>query len=214
MSDAQRRKRRPSPDHHSRRPPGPLRQADRRGGGERDRPHQPRTTARCIEASPFVALATVGAGGHGLHAARRSGGLRRVADDKTLLLPDRRGNNRIDSLRNIVRDPRVALLFLIPGSARRCASTAAPRISVDPALLERFTVDGKSPRWVIVVTVERVYFQCSKAIVRSKLWDPSDKSRAARCPPPAPWSQALTKGAINGPELRRAVSGTDSQTLY
>src|SRR5215468_8877445 len=105
-----------------------------------------------IEAAPFFALATSGPEGLDCSPRGDAPGFVRVADEKTLLIPDRRGNNRLDSLRNIVRDPRVA-------------------ISTDPELAASFVVNGKTPTCVIVVTVERIYYQCTKAIIRSKLWD-------------------------------------------
>lgn len=86
-----------------------------------------------------------------------------VEDDKTLLIPDRRGNNRIDSLRNILLDPRVALLFLVPGVGETLRVNGRATLSVDPALLARFAVGGKEPRSVMVVAVETVFFQCSRA---------------------------------------------------
>ena len=96
-----------------------------------------------------------------------------VEDEKTLLIPDRRGNNRVDSLRNIIADPRVALLFLVPGIGETLRINGRAEIRTDPALLERFSVEGKLPRSVIVIHVETVFFQCARAIFRSKLWDPA-----------------------------------------
>ena len=81
------------------------------------------------------------------------------------MLPDRRGNNRIDSLRNIVRDPRVALLFLIPGHGNTLRINGRARITADPALLDPFVMEGRAPRSVTVIAVETVYFQCARAIV-------------------------------------------------
>jgi uncharacterized protein len=126
-----------------------------------------------IESSPFVALATVGPEGLDCSPRGDAAGFVRIADERTLMIPDRRGNNRIDTLRNLVHDPRVALLFLIPGVSETMRVNGRAAISTDPELIESFKVDGKAPRCVIVVTVERAYFQCAKAIVRSKLWDPS-----------------------------------------
>ena len=126
-----------------------------------------------IEAAPFFALATCGPEGLDCSPRGDAPGFVRVADERTLLIPDRRGNNRIDSLRNIIRDPRVALLFLIPGVGETIRVIGRASISTDPALTESFIVNGKSPRTVIVVAVERVFYQCTKAIVRSKLWDPA-----------------------------------------
>lgn len=126
-----------------------------------------------IEASPFVVLATSGPEGLDCTPRGDPAGFVRVVDPKTLMLPDRRGNNRLDALRNIVRDPRIALLFLIPGIGRTLRVNGEARISIDPALCRSFEMDGKVPRSVIVVTAQRVYTQCPKALVRSHLWDPS-----------------------------------------
>src|SRR5690349_714743 len=119
-----------------------------------------------IEAAPFFALASCGPEGLDCSPRGDAPGFVRVADEKTLLIPDRRGNNRIDSLRNIVSDPRVALLFLIPGVGETLRVNGQAEISVEPALLARFAVDGKPPRSVLRVRVETVFFQCSRAIVR------------------------------------------------
>jgi PPOX class probable FMN-dependent enzyme len=126
-----------------------------------------------IEAAPFFTLATSGPEGLDCSPRGDAPGFVRVQDAKTLLIPDRRGNNRLDSLRNIVRDPRVALLFLIPGCNETFRVNGKAAISTDPALLESFAMDGKAPKSVIVVSVERVYFQCARALMRSHLWDPS-----------------------------------------
>lgn len=127
---------------------------------------------RLIDVSPFVALAT--SGPEGLDCSPRGdlAGFVRVHDAKTVMMPDRRGNNRVDSLRNIVRDPRVALLFLIPGVGSTLRLNGRAHLSVEPVLLQSFAVDGKAPRSVIVVRVDEVYFQCARAIVRSELWNP------------------------------------------
>jgi hypothetical protein len=115
-----------------------------------------------IERSPFAALAT--AGPEGLDCSPRGdlAGFVRIHDERTLMMPDRRGNNRVDSLRNIVRDPRVALLFLIPGSGSTLRVNGRAHVSADPALLASFKMDGKAPRTVIVMTVGEVYFQCAR----------------------------------------------------
>src|ERR1700747_363681 len=117
---------------------------------------------RLIEASPFAVLAT--AGPEGLDCSPRGDlpGFVRIHDEKTLLLPDRRGNNRIDSLRNVVRDPRVALLFLIPGCGNTLRVNGRAHISTDADLLASFAVKEKAPRSVIVMTVDEMYFQCAR----------------------------------------------------
>ncbi|WP_105401323.1 pyridoxamine 5'-phosphate oxidase family protein [Neorhizobium sp. T7_12] len=125
-----------------------------------------------IEASPFLAFATVGPEGLDCSPRGDLGGAVRIQDDSTLLLPDWRGNNRIDSLINIVRDPRVALMFLIPGSNTTMRINGRAVISVEPALLESFEMDGRHPRSVTVITVNEVYFQCARALIRAELWNP------------------------------------------
>src|ERR1700685_2803644 len=112
-----------------------------------------------IKKSPFATLAT--AGPEGLDCSPRGDlpGFVRIHDDKTLMMPDRRGNNRIDSLRNIVRDPRTALLFLIPGSGSTLRVNGRAHLSVDPDLLASFRMGEKPPRSVIVITVNEIYFQ-------------------------------------------------------
>lgn len=127
---------------------------------------------RMIEASPFVALATVGPEGLDCSPRGDRGAVVRVEDQKTLALPDWRGNNRIDSLLNIVRDPRVALMFLIPGSNTAMRVNGRAVVSVDPELLQSFEMDGKHPRTVVLVSIEEVYFQCARAIIRADLWNP------------------------------------------
>jgi uncharacterized protein len=128
---------------------------------------------KMIEASPFVALATVGPEGLDCSPRGDLGGVVRVEDDKTVLLPDWRGNNRIDSLENIVRDPRVALMFLIPGSASVLRINGRAVVSIDPDLLASFSMDGRHPRSVTVVTIGEVYFQCARAVMRAELWNPA-----------------------------------------
>jgi PPOX class probable FMN-dependent enzyme len=140
--------------------------------------------AALIAASPFVALAT--AGPEGLDCTPRGDlpGFVRIHDEKTLMLPDRRGNNRVDALRNILRDPRVALLFLIPGSGTTLRVNGRAALSIEPGLLDSFTMEGKAPRSVMVITVEAVYFQCARAIIRSDLWNPQAHVDPASLPTP------------------------------
>jgi uncharacterized protein len=126
-----------------------------------------------IEASPFCVLAT--SGPEGLDASPRGDlrGLIRVVDDRTMLMPDRRGNQRIDSLRNVVRDGRVALLFLIPGVGETVRVNGRATLTTDPALRASFAVDGQEPKVILRIAVEAVYFQCARAIIRSQLWNPA-----------------------------------------
>jgi uncharacterized protein len=167
-----------------------------------------------IEAAPFFALATSGPEGLDCSPRGDAPGFVRVADEKTLLIPDRRGNNRIDSLRNIISDPRVALLFLIPGVGETIRVMGRAGISTDPALTESFAVNGKSPRTVIVVAVERVFYQCTKAIVRSKLWDPAGHVDRTSLPSAGTILAAISGGKIGGHEHDRGQPQRIKETLY
>jgi PPOX class probable FMN-dependent enzyme len=139
---------------------------------------------RMILSSPFVALATVGPEGLDCSPRGDAEAVVRIEDDMTLALPDWRGNNRIDSLLNIVRDPRVALMFLIPGSNSVMRVNGRAVVSVDPGLLESFEVDGKHPRSVVLVTIDEVYFQCARAVMRADLWNPDRHVREGDLPTP------------------------------
>lgn len=125
---------------------------------------------RFISAAPFMLLATAGSDGLDCSPRGDQRGFVEVSDDHTLLLPDRRGNNRIDSLRNIVHDPRVGLLFLIPGVHQCLRVNGRARISIEPLLLQRFALDDVLPKSVIVITVEQAFAQCARAIQRAQLW--------------------------------------------
>jgi PPOX class probable FMN-dependent enzyme len=167
-----------------------------------------------IEASPFVALASVGAEGLDCSPRGDAPGFVQVQDAKTVLIPDRRGNNRIDTLRNIIRDPRVSLLFLIPGIGETLRINGHAAISADPALTESFIVNGKTPRSVLVVTVDSVYFQCQKALVRSKLWDPATRIERSALPSTGRILQALSRESFDGDEYDRAYPQRLKETIY
>lgn len=167
-----------------------------------------------IEASPFVALATIGPEGLDCSPRGDKPGFVRVADPKTLILPDRRGNNRIDSLRNVVRDPRVALLFLIPGSGTTFRVNGRAVISADPELLDSFMIDGKAPRTAIVVTVQEAYFQCARAIVRSGLWKAEAQVDPRSLPTPGAMLAAMTAGAVGGEVYDREWPERAAKTMW
>ncbi|PTW63360.1 hypothetical protein C8N35_1011412 [Breoghania corrubedonensis] len=135
-----------------------------------------------IEAAPFVVIASVGPEGLDCSPRGDPAGFVRVEDRNTVLIPDRRGNNRIDTLRNIVRDPRVSLLFLIPGIGETLRINGSAEITTDPAFCASFAMNGKEPVTVLKVTAERVYFQCQKALVRSKLWAPETRIERTALP--------------------------------
>jgi PPOX class probable FMN-dependent enzyme len=157
-----------------------------------------------IDKSPFAALATCGP--EGLDCSPRGDlpGFVRVHDDKTLMMPDRRGNNRVDSLRNIVRDPRVALLFLIPGSGSTLRVNGRAQVSADAELLASFAVDGRAPRTVIVMAVDEIYFQCARAIVRSELWNPDRRVDPKSLPTPGQILADMSENRV----VRQSLAGT------
>lgn len=126
---------------------------------------------KLVEVSPIVMLATCGLEGLDCSPRGDPGQVMTIKDDRTLILADRRGNNRIDSLRNIVRDHRVGLLFLIPGSNSTLRVNGRADISVDTELLTSLAMEGKLPRSAIVITIGEVYFQCARALMRAKVWD-------------------------------------------
>jgi hypothetical protein len=169
---------------------------------------------KLIEAAPFVVVAT--SGPEGLDCSPRGDppGFVRVVDEHTIIIPDRRGNNRIDTLRNLVRDPRIALLFLIPGVGETMRINGHAEISTDPKLTESFVINGKLPRSVLVVTVERAYFQCTKAIIRSKLWDPASIVDRKTLPTPGAILAKLTDGKMGGPEHDRSAPQRIKETIY
>lgn len=168
---------------------------------------------RWIEASPFAVLATSGPGG--LDASPRGDppGFVVVQDDRTLLLPERRGNNRIDSLRNIVEDPRVALLFMIPGIGETLRVNGRAAISVQPELLQRTAMEGKPPQCVLVISVEAVFFQCARAMQRSGLWK-AREGRPEGVPTAGEMLQALTAGGIDGGKYDAELPERQRKTLY
>jgi uncharacterized protein len=167
-----------------------------------------------IEKSPFVALATCGP--EGLDCSPRGDlpGFIRVPDEKTLMMPDRRGNNRIDSLRNIVRDPRVGLLFLIPGSGSTLRVNGRGHISTDSDLLQSFMVEGKVPRSVIVITVDEIYFQCARAIVRADLWNPDKRLDPKELPTPGQILAEMSANQVGGAAYDREWPERARQTMW
>lgn len=169
---------------------------------------------RLIEASPFAALATVGPEGIDCSPRGDQPGFVRIHDDQTLMLPDRRGNNRIDSLRNIVRDPRCAFLFLLPGSGTTFRANGKAWISIDPELLASFAVDGKPPRSVIVMTIDELYFQCARAIIRSELWNPARHIDPKALPSPGDILAAMTDNAVGGQAYDTAWPERAKQTMW
>lgn len=153
---------------------------------------------KLIEASPFVALATSGPEGLDCSPRGDQGQVVFIEDAQTLMLPDRRGNNRADSLKNIIRDPRVGLMFLIPGSGTTMRVNGTAEVRTDPDLLERFAVDGQAPRSVIIIHIEAAYFQCARAIVRAALWDPAKHVDPKSLPSAGQVLADLSAGSVGG----------------
>lgn len=167
-----------------------------------------------IEKSPFAALATCGPEGIDCSPRGDLPGFVRIQDERTLMMPDRRGNNRCDSLRNIVRDPRVALLFLIPGSGSTLRVNGRAQVSAEPELLMSFTFEGKTPRTVIVMTVEEIYFQCARAIVRSDLWNPDKRIDPKTLPTPGQILAEMSDNAVGGEKYDRDWPERARQTMW
>lgn len=153
---------------------------------------------RLIAASPFFTLATAGPEGLDCSPRGELGGALAIADERTLIIPDRRGNNRIDTLRNIVRDPRVALLFLIPGSVTTVRLNGTAIVTLDPDLLGKHVREGRRPRSAIVVTVGEVYTQCGRAVVRSELWNPAHHVAPGAVPTAGDILAEQSAGAFDG----------------
>ncbi|TGP52711.1 pyridoxamine 5'-phosphate oxidase family protein [bacterium M00.F.Ca.ET.230.01.1.1] len=170
--------------------------------------------AAFIEASPFVALAT--SGPEGLDCSPRGdlAGFVRLVDEKTLMMPDRRGNNRADSLKNIIRDPRVGLLFLVPGSGTTLRINGRAHITTDAELCASFMVDGKPARSVTVVDVDTVYFQCARAIVRSDLWDPARHVDPKSLPTPGQILEVTSHRNIDGQKYDQEWPERAKKTMW
>ena len=168
---------------------------------------------RLIAAAPFLALATVGPEGVDVSPrGDRAGELARIADPRTLLLPDRMGNNRIDSLRNVVRDPRVALMFLIPGHGNAVRVNGRAHIEAGEGALAPFAVGGKAPRSLLVVSVEEVYFQCSRAMMRSGLWSGAPEPQGL--PSAGELLADMTAGEVGGEAYDAAWPARAAQSLW
>ena len=165
-----------------------------------------------IKASPFLILASVGSDGLDASPRGDGAGFVHIADEKTLILPDRRGNNRLDSLKNIIQNPKIALLFLIPGLGECLRVNGTATISVDPELLQQFTVQHKPPQTVLIIQVETVFFQCSRAIRRANLWDTPHPEISV--PTPGRILSDLTNSTIDGEKYDRELPERIKSTLY
>ena len=168
---------------------------------------------RMIETSPFLTLATVGPEGLDCSPRGDAGAVIHIEDAQTLMLPDWRGNNRVDSLANIVRDPRVALLFLIPGSNTTMRINGRAVLRIDEELTQRFTMDGRHPRSVVVITIEEVYSQCARAVLRADLWNP-EKFADTTCLPTVGQMLASAKKGFDGEAYDRDWPDRAAKTMW
>jgi PPOX class probable FMN-dependent enzyme len=138
----------------------------------------------------------------------------RIHDEKTLLIPDRRGNNRADSLKNIVRDGRIGMLFLIPGAGTALRINGRAMVTADERLRGLFEMEGALPRSVIVVSVEAVYFQCARAIKRSELWNPERHVDPKTLPSPGRILGVTSAGRIDGDAYDAEWPGRAAKSMW
>ena len=169
---------------------------------------------KLIEAAPFVIIATSGPGGLDCSPKGDLPGFVRIVDDKTLMIPDRPGNNRLDGFKNLMSDPRIALLFLIPGCAETLRVNGRASVSVDPALRESFAVQGKPARAVLVVDIETVFFHCAKAIVRAKFWDPAAQIDRKDLPSAGKIIAEVSGGKLGGEQYDKEAPARIQSMLY
>ena len=169
--------------------------------------------ARWIENTRFGLLATSGPNGVDVSPRGDAGPLVRILDEHTLLLPERRGNNRIDSLRNLIANPQMSLLFMIPGVGEALRVRGRAVICVDPELLASFAVQGKAPICVLRIAVEKVFFQCARSILRSRLWHPREHDTSG-VPTPGTMLAALTQGGIDREAYDRGLPQRQRESLY
>jgi len=169
------------------------------------------TYQRFIEASPFVALTTVGPEGTDCTPRGDEGQVVFVEDKHTLALPDWRGNNRLDSLRNVVRDPRVSLMFMVPGSTMLVRVNGKAKITADADMLTKFGKHGKEPRSVMLITIDELYFQCARAVMRADIWSGKE---ITGLPKPSEILVEMTSGEFDGVEYDKNWPERAAKTLW
>jgi len=165
-----------------------------------------------IMASRFCVLSTVGPEGTDGSPRGDDGPVVQELDPQTLLLPDWRGNNRIDSLRNIVADGRVSLMFMVPGSNTVVRVNGTAKVTLDDDLRARFERKGKQPRSVIVIRIGEIYSQCARAVMRARLWAAGDEG--AGLPSMGDILHEMTQGAIDGKAYDQEWPGRAARTMW
>jgi uncharacterized protein len=169
---------------------------------------------KMIEAAPFVIIATSGPDGLDCSPKGDAPGFVRIVDDRTVTIPDRPGNNRLDGFKNLMTDPRIALLFLIPGIGETLRINGRAEVSVDPALRESFAVNGKPARGVLIVHVEKIFFHCTKAVMRGKLWDPKAQIPRSALPSTGTLIAEVTQGKMGGEQYDKDAPAHHLKMLY
>lgn len=167
-----------------------------------------------IAASPFAVLATVGSEGLDVSPRGDPAPLVRILNDTTILLPERRGNNRIDGLRNVLQDSRVALIFFIPGIRETIRVNGKASITVNQEILQSFAIDGARPKCILKISVESVFFQCGRALIRSGLWDLEKHQNASNIPSAGTILSALSQSGIDGVAYDADLPQRQKNTLY
>ena len=170
--------------------------------------------AAFIRRAPFVAVATVGPDGADCTPRGDPQSCVEIVDERTLLLPDRRGNNRCDTLRNLIHDSRIALMFMVPGSLSIVRVNGRARILTDAALIARLARAGKAPRSVIEIAIETVYFQCARAVMRARLWEPESFADPADLPSPGAFLADATQGKIDGRDYDARWAARAEETMW
>ena len=167
-----------------------------------------------IEASPFVVFATAGPAGLDVSPRGDPAPVVMVKDERTLLLPERRGNNRIDSLRNIVSNPGVSMIFFVPGVSETVRVNGTARICIEKDVLARFSMQGALPKCVVEVSVQAVYFQCARALLRSSLWSKEQVANRSTVPTAGQMLAAVTNGSVGGKHYDEELPQRQAKTLY
>ncbi|MFN7936490.1 MAG: pyridoxamine 5'-phosphate oxidase family protein [Bryobacteraceae bacterium] len=169
---------------------------------------------RFIELSPFLCLGTSSAAGNDVTPRGDRPGFVHILDEETLAIPDWPGNNRLDSLQNVVENPNVGLLFLVPGVDESLRVNGVGRISVDAELLGRWEVNGKHPRSVLLVDVKEAFLHCGKALIRSKLWQEDYKVERSALPSYGQMLKDQIEIADTAEEIETSVAQAYREKLY